>query len=230
VLRRQRRAWRLELEATQGGVGPPPVLARLREACGGRGTITGPRRGYLYYWRASSRDDLAAVIDRLGVLISEPKRGAIESASRTIGRPVMLGSGPDRTPEHELAWAAGFYGGDGTTSAGLNIAGGPGYRTLKAGIPQAAFEGGVPPVLTRFHAAVGGAGAVRGPYVLKNPWSRLPQFVWSISGIRGVELILELIWPWLDEAKRDQARVAIRAARACRHRRLPPPAVCFELV
>ena len=102
----------------------------------------------------------------------------------------MLGSGPDRTPEHELAWAAGFYGGDGTTSAGLNIAGGPGYRTLKAGIPQAALEGGVPPVLTRFHAAVGGAGAVRGPYVLKNPWSRLPQFVWSISGIRGVEPLL----------------------------------------
>jgi len=228
VLRRQRRTWRLELEATQAGEGPPPVLLRFRAACGGRGTITGPRRGYLYYWRASGGDDIGTVLNYLGPWISEPKRDAVRSACEMVGRPISLAWPAERTRECELAWAAGLYGGDGSTSAGLNKAGGPTYRTLKAGIPQAAVQGGVPPVLTRFRAAVN-AGSVRGPYTLKNPWSRQPQFVWSINGIRGVEPVLELIWPWLDDAKRHQARVAIRAARACRHRPLPPPSACFEL-
>ena len=228
MLRRQRRSWRLELEATQGGGSPPPVLFRFQSACGGRGTITGPRRGYLYYWRASSREHVDAVIRQVGPLVSEPKRGALESAAQTIGRAVALGTRLRPSRDSELAWAAGFYGGDGTTSAGLNKAGGPGYRTLKAGIPQAACDGAIPPVLTRFHEAVG-AGSIRGPYVLKNPWSRQPQFVWSISGTRGVEPVLELIWPWLDDVKREQARVAISAARACRHRPLPPPSPTFDV-
>jgi hypothetical protein len=177
----------------------------------------------------SGREDVDAVVRLIGPWMGDPKRALLISALRTTGRSTQLDPPLQRMREGERAWAAGLYGGDGTTSAGLNVAGGLGYRTLKAGIPQAAVEGGIPPVLTRFHAAVGGAGSVRGPYVLKNPWSRLPQFVWSISGIRGVEPVLELIWPSLDEAKRDQARVAIRAARACRHRPMPPPAHCFEL-
>jgi hypothetical protein len=230
VLRQQGLAWRLELEATQGGDHPPPVLLRLHAACGERGTITGPRRGYLYYWRASSHADVSAVAASLGPWISEPKRTAIESASEKLRRTIPFGAPPARQRETELAWAAGLFGGDGTTSAGLDRNGGPEYRTLKAGIPQAAVNGRVPPVLPRFQAAVDGAGSVRGPYVLKNPWSRLPQYVWSVSGIRGAEHVLELIWPWLDEAKRQQARLAIQAARAGGpHRPLPPPSVAFEV-
>jgi len=230
VLRRQRRYWRLELEATQGGDAPPPVPRRLRSACGDRGTITGPRRGYLYYWRVSSRDDVDAFARDVGPWISEPKRSALEAARETIGRPNAFTAPSARDWDCELAWAAGLYGGDGTTSAGRNTAGGPLYRTLKAGIPQAAVDGGVPPVLLRFHAAVDGAGSIGGPYVLKNAWSRLPQYVWSISGIRGVEPVLERIWPWLDDAKRHQARLAIHAARAGGpHRSMAPPSECFEL-
>lgn len=120
--------------------------------------------------------------------------------------------------------------GDGTTSAGLDKAGGPNYRTLKAGLPQAAVDGGIPPVLIRFQAAIEGAGSIKGPYVLKNPWSRRPQYRWSINGIRGAERVLERIWPWLDDAKRDQARRAILAARAGGpHRPMPPASGCFEL-
>jgi hypothetical protein len=230
VLRRQRRLWRLELEATQGGDTIPPVLHRLRAACDGRGTITGPRRGYLYYWRASSRDDIDAVVRLIGPWISEPKRSELESAGRKVGRPITLGPMSHPQRELELAWAAGFFGGDGTTSAGRDRSGGPEYRNLKVGIPQAAVDGAEPPVLGRFHVAVHGAGSVRGPYVLKNPWSRLPQFVWSVNGSRGAEPVLERIWPWLDEAKREQARSAIRAARAGGpHRPLPPPSACFGL-
>ena len=230
VLRRQRRLLRLELEATQGGDTIPPVLHRLRAACDGRGTITGPRRGYLYYWRASSRDDIDAVAALLGPWISEPKRSELESAGRKLGRAIVLSPTSDPQRELELAWAAGFFGGDGTTSAGRDRTGGPDYRTLKLGIPQAAVEGAEPPALGRFYAAVHSAGSVRGPYVLKNPWSRLPQFVWSVNGSRAAEAVLEKIWPWLDEAKRDQARIAIRAARAGGpHRPMPPPSACFGL-
>ena len=230
VVRRQRRSWRLELEATQGGDSPPPVLRRLQVACGGLGTITGPRRGYLYYWRAPSRLDVDAVVSRLCPWITEPKRTELDAAMQRVGRPLPIGPVSARDGEEELAWAAGLYGGDGTTSAGRDRSGGPQYRTLRAGIPQAAVEGRVPPVLIRFHAAVQGAGSVRGPYVLKNPWSRLPQYVWSIGGIPGVERVLEQIWPWLDEAKRSQARRAIHAARAGGpHRPMKPPNSLFEL-
>lgn len=230
VLRRQRRSWRLELEASQGGQAPPPVLRQLQDACGGRGSITGPRRGYLYYWRVSRRDDVDDVIRLIGPWMGEPKRTVLASALRTCGRSIGLAPQFERSRDGELAWAAGLYGGDGTTSAGLDKSGGPSYRTLKAGLPQAAVDGGVPPVLVRFQTAVDGAGSVRGPYVLRNPWSRLPQYVWSVSGIRGAEPVLERIWPWLDQAKRDQARFAIRAARAGGpHRPMPSPSALFEL-
>ncbi|HEV2249138.1 MAG TPA: hypothetical protein VGT60_01350 [Candidatus Limnocylindria bacterium] len=230
VLRRQRRAWRMELEATQGGDCPPPVLLRLRSACSGLGSITGPRRGYLYYWRASRHADVSAVVSRLGPWITEPKRSAIESAAETVRRVVSLGADPDMDRDNELAWAAGFFGGDGTSSAAFDRSNGPDYRRLHIGIPQAAVNGRVPPVLPKFQAAVGGAGSIRGPYTLKNPWSRLPQYVWSLSGTPGGEHVLGMIWPWLDDAKRDQARRAMRAARAGGpHRPLPPPSAVFEL-
>jgi len=230
VLRRQRRSWRLELEVTQGGDTIPAVLHRIHAAFAGRGMITGPRRGYLYYWRASSRPDIDAVARVLGPWITEPKRSELEAAGRQVGHALLLTPRADQQRDPELAWAAGFFGGDGTTSAGHDRSVGPEYRSLKVGVPQATVDRSVPPVLTRFHAAVGGAGSVRGPYVLKNPWSRLPQFVWSVSGIRGSEPVLERIWPWLDETKRDQARTAIRAARAGGpHRPMPPPNPCFEL-
>jgi len=162
--------------------------------------------------------------------MGDPKRALLISALRTTGRSAQLDPSFQRMREGELAWAAGLYGGDGTTSAGRDKSGGPNYRRLKAGLPQAAVDGGVPPVLVRFHAAVEGVGSVKGPYVLKNPWSRLPQFVWSVSGSRAAEPVLEKIWPWLDEAKRDQARAAIRAARAGGpHRPMPPPSECFGL-
>lgn len=230
VLRRQRRSWRLELEVTQGGDAIPAVLHRIHAAFAGRGAITGPRRGYLYYWRASSRPDIDAVARILSPWITEPKRSELEFAGRQVGRPLLFSPPADRQQDFELAWAAGLFGGDGTTSAGRDRSNGPEYRTLKVGIPQAAVDGTVPTVLNRFQAALEGAGSVRGPYVLKNPWSRLPQFVWSVSGIRGAEPVLEQIWPWLDDAKRDQARTAIRAARAGGpHRGMPPPSPCFEL-
>lgn len=230
VLRQQRHAWRMELEATQGGDHRPLVLLRLHAAFSGLGTISGPRRGYPYYWRASSHADVKSVATRLGPWISEPKRSAIESASQRVHRAIALAAQADRSGETELAWAAGLFGGDGTTSAGLDTSTGPEYRRLKVGLPQAAVNGGVPPVLLRFQEAVGGAGSVGGPYVLKNPWSRLPQYVWSLSGSRGAERVLELIWPWLDEAKRQQARVAIVAAReGGPHRPLPLPSAAFGL-
>jgi hypothetical protein len=152
-----------------------------------------------------------------------------EHGAADHGWPEAIGLTAMRADDCELAWAAGLYGGDGTTSAGLNNAGGPGYRTLRAGIPQATINGETPPVLLRFHAAVGFAGSIRGPYLLKNPWSRHPQYVWSVSGIRGVEPVLERIWPWLDSAKRDQARAAMRTCREGPHRPIGPPSACFEL-
>jgi len=90
VLRRQRCSWRLELEVTQGGDTIPAVLHRIHAAFAGRGTITGPRRGYLYYWRASSRADIDAVARILAPWITEPKRSELESAGRQVGRALLF--------------------------------------------------------------------------------------------------------------------------------------------
>ena len=228
VLRRQRKTWRRELEATQGGREVPPILERFRDALG-RGVIHGPRRGYLYYWRASRLADIEAVYDLLGSLVSEPKSGQLATAAQRVGRPFQARA-VFPSEEHELAWAAGFFGGDGTTSAGRANRLHPEYRQLRAGIPQAEFAGAVPPVLVRFQQAVGGIGSIHGPFMPRNPWSKRRQYTWQVTGISRTEVLLELIWPWLDDAKRQQARSAITAARrGGPHRPLPPPSSLFEL-
>jgi hypothetical protein len=64
----------------------------------------------------------------------------------------------------------------------------------------------------------------------KNPWSRQQQYAWHLGGSVKVEAVLERIWPWLDEAKRDQARRAIAdARRSGPHRSMPPANEIFGL-
>jgi len=91
---------------------------------------------------------------------------------------------------HELAWAAGFFDGEGW-AAKTNP------RGVQARINQAGDDG-VPSVLLRFQRVVS-RGRVHGPI---REEGRKDLYYWSASNRGDVELIALAIWPWLGDVKR----------------------------
>lgn len=112
--------------------------------------------------------------------------------------------------ETELAWAAGFFDGDGSTtlsrSNSLNSNGSAVYlhRQLEMKISQVeSYVGQCPTVLTRFQQAVGGLGSIR----QKTTLTQTGNTVWhySLTGVNNIKQVLGLLWPYLDIVKREQA-------------------------
>src|SRR5438093_12114324 len=101
----------------------------------------------------------------------------------------------------DLAWAAGFFDGEGWANAVAQ----EGRKTKR---PQArinqADPNGVPEVLLRFQRAVGGLGRIGGPYVMGG---RDDLYWWQISGRGDVELLHDFLLPWLEEHKLRQFSV-----------------------
>ncbi|HEY8758167.1 MAG TPA: hypothetical protein VIN74_06695 [Candidatus Limnocylindria bacterium] len=104
--------------------------------------------------------------------------------------------------EHELAWAAGFFDGDGWAALSKQ----KGRRT---GQPQARINqsglDGVPEVLVRFRDAVG-VGRIGGPKIEEG---REPLYWWSASSRGDVRRTGELVGPWLSTQKRAQFASAV---------------------
>jgi len=99
--------------------------------------------------------------------------------------------------EHELAWAAGFFDGDGW--AALVRSRGRKRGQPHAQINQASLDG-VPDVLRRFRNAVG-VGRISGPKIEDG---RQPLYWWVASSARDVARAGSLIGPWLSPEKRRQ--------------------------
>ena len=99
--------------------------------------------------------------------------------------------------EHELAWAAGFFDGDGW-AASVRY----GRRSSRRPMAQInqADANGVPEVLTRFRDAVG-VGRVAGP---KIEAGRQDLYWWVASSRGDVKRTGELVGPWLSSEKRVQ--------------------------
>lgn len=93
----------------------------------------------------------------------------------------------------ELAWAAGFFDGEGCTTYDVQ-------HRLKVQIGQIDRE-----VLDRFQRAVGGVGRIYGPY----PTKRYPQFRYQIHSHEGVQFVVAALWPWPGTIKRKQALNAL---------------------
>jgi len=113
----------------------------------------------------------------------------------------------------ELAWAAGFFDGEGWANAVAQ----EGRKTKQ---PQArinqADPNGVPEVLLRFQRAVGGLGRIGGPYVMEG---RDDLYWWQISSRGDVELLHHFLLPWLGQVKLHEFAVALErpsaASRPC---------------
>lgn len=102
-----------------------------------------------------------------------------------------------------LAWAAGFFDGEGSTIVHESH---PGYLRLTVSVPQ--FGGDDPPeILFRFKAAMLGLGEI-GPQNDEGMW------VWrSRSGEEG-QAAVALLWPQIGTVKRTQAASALRRFHA----------------
>ena len=115
--------------------------------------------------------------------------------------------------ERELAWAAGFFDGDGWAALVRD-------RSRARGQPHAqinqAGRDGVPEVLLRFRKAVG-VGRVAGP---KAEVGRQDLYWWIASSRGDVVRAGELIGPWLSDQKRVQFHDAVGLAFGA------PPADC----
>src|SRR5258706_124056 len=112
----------------------------------------------------------------------------------------------DVRTEHDVAWAAGIFDGEGSTST---------YLTKPNNIPRrqmAVSQGGVPgqkpSVLLRFKEIVR-VGSVTGPRIVPSPWSRLPQYRWQANGRHVCSAAIKVIWPWLGPVKRAEIRAAM---------------------
>lgn len=121
----------------------------------------------------------------------------MESTEKPDHRPIIA------LDTHELAWAAGFFDGEGNVSLSHR------KKTYPQIVFQIAQSDRRP--LDRFAAAVGG-GTVRGPYQHKNKAHR-PYFVFAFQGFERVSAGISLLWPWLSEPKREQAKRALDGIR-----------------
>jgi len=109
---------------------------------------------------------------------------------------------------YELAWAAGFFDGEGWA----NAVAAEGRRTRQpyARVNQAAPLG-VPEVLIRFQRAVGGLGRIGGPDVHEG---RQDLYRWVVSRRADVELLHHLLLPWSGQMKLLEFATALERTAA----------------
>jgi hypothetical protein len=104
--------------------------------------------------------------------------------------------------ETEIAWAAGFFDGEGHCRAHRVVRkNGKTHYYLHVIVPQVNKAN-----LDRFVSAIG-VGKVDGPYTVKNPNAK-PQFRVQLY-CRQAKKAIETIWPYLGEEKRTQAEAAM---------------------
>jgi len=189
--------------------GTPEVLERFQAAVG-VGRLGGPARQPgkldLYRWVASSRADVTAVYTALRPWLGEVKREHFCLSLGIDDRP------PERpTANESLAWAAGFFDGDGSTYLAKHRTQ-VGYRTAEIAVTQSA-RNAPPAVLKRFHGLMG-VGHIHGPY--GQGGVSAPVYRFKAYRLVDVQHAIQTMWPWLGSTKRVQAAMVIAAAASQR--------------
>lgn len=107
---------------------------------------------------------------------------------------------------HELAWAAGFYDGEGTMGSHSpterSKCGRKKYPRLGMSIHQVDKR-----PLKRFQAAIGGLGGIGGPY---HHGTSKPIHQWTTQNYEHAQAAIAMLWKYLSEPKREQAMLAMR--------------------
>jgi hypothetical protein len=185
--------------------GTPAVLLKFQRIVG-VGRLKGPKieqgKQDLYWWEATSRPDVAAVVSLIGPWLSQPKRAEFGSA---LGRPAAPANLSTSVSE-ELAWAGGFFDGEGSTYLEKHRTH-AGHFVPRLHVSQSA-EGCVAPTLLRFKAALGDLGTISGEHPAKG--RHRPYRRWRAFTPGHVLLGLHMLWPFIGDAKRMQARAVMQ--------------------
>jgi hypothetical protein len=188
-----------------GPDGIPEVLIKFQRIVG-VGRIKGPviigGRQPLYFWEATSRPDITRVVERIGPWLCPVKRAEFERTLRAPLPPIVW---PGSMSE-ELAWAGGFFDGEGSTYLEKHRTH-VGYLVPRLYVPQSA-EIGIATELTRLRSALGGLGSISGLRPAKG--SRKPYRRWRVSVVMQAQLGLHLLWPFIGTVKRAQAHVVLQ--------------------
>lgn len=94
----------------------------------------------------------------------------------------------------ELAWAAGFFDGEGHTREKGNK-----QSTSELQVGQKYVH-----CLERLKKAVGGYGRIYGPYRKEKGG----LYYWTVSRTSHVDIVLNQLWPYLSKFKKEQAEKA----------------------
>lgn len=113
----------------------------------------------------------------------------------------------------ELAWAAGFFDGEGSTVlAGANsrrVHPATGRRRDYPTPSVSISQHNTPECLERFRAAVGGVGRIDGPRIYRQFDS--PRWTYAARTHESAQAVVAALWPFLSTPKRDQAHAVFLA-------------------
>lgn len=112
----------------------------------------------------------------------------------------------------QLAWASGFFDGEGCTGSGADVRRPNSARIYVTVGQQSKVREIVPSVLTRFQQAVGGMGYIRKPYFDERSGTFAHQ--WRADSFEEAQAVIALLWSNLGEIKRAQAACAFQDFRA----------------
>ena len=102
------------------------------------------------------------------------------------------------TSREDLAWAAGFFDGEGTGYS----EGSPTRRHRPTIAISQSGEAGKK-TLARFQKAIGGLGKVYGPYKPSQTQKQI-RYYWQARTFETTQAIMAMLWCFLGDVKRDQ--------------------------
>lgn len=111
-----------------------------------------------------------------------------------------------------LAWAGGFFEGEGCIVQGRYSATGG----VKSGIALSAAQASLEP-LERLMAAMD-LGTINGPYAPKSQLSRTALWTWRVGGFEKVQAVIAMLWPYLSARRKAKARAVLAVANEARRR------------
>lgn len=97
----------------------------------------------------------------------------------------------------QLAWAAGFYDGEGCTGCY------PAYRKIITAVPQTH-----PGPIYRFWLAIGKIGRIH--TIEPSGRAKLKRWVWQAQSFEHCQAMIALLWVFLSAPKREQALEAFK--------------------
>lgn len=188
-----------------GPQGMPAVLLKFQRVVG-VGRLKGPHieagRQDLYWWEVTSRPDVERVADSIGPWLCPAKRAEFE---RALGRSLAPALWPS-APVEELAWAGGFFDGEGSTYLEKHRTH-AGYFVPRLYVPQSS-DVGIAPELVRLKSALADIGTISGVRPGKGNWK--PHRRWRVCSPQALQLGLHLLWPFIGEVKRSQAQLVMQ--------------------